>query len=133
MLPYFIFTSIGVHSHPPSPPTTPPAQVAQDIVDLIRRLRDPGLTVCKGLKTYYQRVANILARFLRSPFIDEFCQDHQVASFEAVHASLSNMDRLRRWIYRERLIMYPRGQDLAGVEFEWKMRHQDPETVSHML
>lgn len=71
----------------------------------------------------------MIARFLRSPFIEEFCQQHQAASFEAIHASLSNMDRLRRWIYRERLIMYPHGQYLAGVEFEWKMRHQDLETV----
>jgi hypothetical protein len=128
-LPYFLFTSIGVHTHPPSPPVTPPAQIANEILGLIKRMQDPGLTVCKLLKTRSQSVNNILARFLRSPFIEEFCQQHQSASFESVHASLSNMDRLRRWIYRERLIMYPQGQDLAGVEFEWKMRHQNPETV----
>ncbi|KAF1971279.1 hypothetical protein BU23DRAFT_600398 [Bimuria novae-zelandiae CBS 107.79] len=65
--------------------------------------------------------------FLKSSFLDEFCQKHNKSTFIQVHQSLSNLDRLRQTIYRKKLIMFPAGQDMAGVQFEKQMRHQDPE------
>jgi hypothetical protein len=43
--PFFIFHSIGTHSHAPPPPTKTPETLAGEIVDLIRRSNDPSLTV----------------------------------------------------------------------------------------
>ncbi|KAF1970941.1 hypothetical protein BU23DRAFT_570211 [Bimuria novae-zelandiae CBS 107.79] len=116
--PYYLFTSHGIHSHPPPPPTKTPEALTQEIVALIRRANDPSLTV---------------ATFLKSSFLDEFCQKHNKSTFIQVHQSLSNLDRLRQTIYREKLIMFPAGQDMAGVQFEKQMRHQDPEEVYNPL
>ncbi|KAF2463371.1 uncharacterized protein BDR25DRAFT_245849, partial [Lindgomyces ingoldianus] len=110
--PYYTFTSHGVHMHPPPPPTRTPEALTQEIISLVRRVNDPSMTV---------------ESFLKSPFLEGFCQNYNKPSFAQVHELLVNMDRLAQVIYREKLIMFPSGQDLAGVEFEMKMRHQDPE------
>lgn len=74
-----------------------------------------------------------IASFLRGPFLDEFCQKHGKSSFGQVHAALNNLDRLRATIYREKLIMFPSGQDIAGVQFEMQRRHRDPEDVCNYI
>ncbi|KAF1978953.1 hypothetical protein BU23DRAFT_191377 [Bimuria novae-zelandiae CBS 107.79] len=109
---HYIFTSHGIHTHPPPPPTRTPEALTQDIVSLIRRVNDPSMTV---------------ASFLKSPFLKELCKRYSRPSFTQIHQSLANMDRLAQVIYREKLVMFPSGQDLAGVEFEMNIRHQDPE------
>lgn len=43
--PYILFTSHGTHSHPPPPPNKPPQEMVEEILDLIRRLQEPGLTL----------------------------------------------------------------------------------------
>ncbi|KAI8930747.1 hypothetical protein NX059_012355 [Plenodomus lindquistii] len=103
--PYYTFTSTGVHVHPPPPPTKTPARLTEEIISLIRRANDPGMTV---------------ASFLKSPFLEELCQKYNKPSFQQIHASLSNMDKPAMIIYRQKLLMFPHGQDIAGVEFEFK-------------
>jgi len=39
------------------------------------------------------------------------------------------MDRISRLIKQQRLLQFPEGKGLAGVMFEWRMRHQNPKTA----
>jgi hypothetical protein len=43
--PFFIFHSMGVHTHAPPPPTKASEAITDEIYHLIRRLNDPNLTV----------------------------------------------------------------------------------------
>jgi hypothetical protein len=130
----YIFTSHGIHTHPPPPPTRTPEALTQDIVSLIRRVKDPSMTVGMNLlATQCEPVNNCLASFLKSPFLKELCTRYERPSFTQIHQSLANMDRLAQVIYREKLIMFPSGQDLAGVEFEMRKRHRNPEEVGNRL
>jgi hypothetical protein len=42
--PYILLTSFGKHSHPPPPPNKPPESIIQEIVELVKYTKDPGLT-----------------------------------------------------------------------------------------
>jgi hypothetical protein len=44
-----IFLSTGTHSHPPPPPNKPPAQLVQELTQVVRRMRDPNLTLGMNL------------------------------------------------------------------------------------
>ncbi len=50
--PYYLFTSHGVHIHPPPPPHKTPEAVTKEIVALIQRMNDPSLTTGKLLWYY---------------------------------------------------------------------------------
>lgn len=41
--PYFLFTSHGIHMHPPPPPTKTPLILLEDIRRIIHEIRDPDL------------------------------------------------------------------------------------------
>jgi hypothetical protein len=43
--PYFLFCSHGVHEHPPPPPTRTSESIEAELVEVVRRIRDPNLTV----------------------------------------------------------------------------------------
>ena len=45
--PYAIFLSTGTHSHPPPPPSKPPQIILDEILDLMKRMRNPDLTLSK--------------------------------------------------------------------------------------
>jgi hypothetical protein len=45
--PYFVFTSHGIHQHPPPPPHKPPEQILKGIESIIRNMRNPSLTLGK--------------------------------------------------------------------------------------
>ena len=47
--PYILFTSRGVHKHPPPPPTKPPERILQGIKQIIQQMQDPTLTTGKYL------------------------------------------------------------------------------------
>ncbi|EAA66773.1 hypothetical protein AN9487.2 [Aspergillus nidulans FGSC A4] len=59
--PYILFTSHGIHQHPPPPPHKPPEQILKGIESIIRNMRNPSLT----LVTNYS-----IAKFLRSPELE---------------------------------------------------------------
>lgn len=42
--PYLIWTSHGVHRHPPPPPSSTPKELIKGLVQLIHRIQDPTLT-----------------------------------------------------------------------------------------
>jgi hypothetical protein len=43
--PYIIWSSMGEHTHLPPPPTKTPAQYLEEIMGIIRRINNPGLTL----------------------------------------------------------------------------------------
>lgn len=100
--PYILFTSHGIHQHPPPPPHKPPEQILKGIESIIRNMRNPSLT---------------LAKFLRSPELEAFCQQYNASTPAEIHASLSNIDRISAIIQKQRLLTYPEGQDFNGVVY----------------
>jgi len=42
--PYYLFTSLGEHIHPPPPPHKTPTELKDEIVRLVKRMQDPSLT-----------------------------------------------------------------------------------------
>ena len=42
--PYLVFTSHGIHKHPPPPPSKAPERILQGIKKIIQQIRDPTLT-----------------------------------------------------------------------------------------
>lgn len=49
---YILFTSHGEHSHPPPPPKRTPADIAEEISQVVRRLNDPDLTLSMSMTFY---------------------------------------------------------------------------------
>lgn len=49
LYPFYLFTSHGVHSHPPPPPTKHPKVLAQELLYLIAQANDPSMTVGKSV------------------------------------------------------------------------------------
>jgi hypothetical protein len=43
--PYILFTSHGTHEHPIPPPNKPPQHIIEDVLQLIRRMQNPELTL----------------------------------------------------------------------------------------
>lgn len=43
--PYAIFLSTGTHCHPPPPPSKAPEVIIDEILDLIKRMQNPELTL----------------------------------------------------------------------------------------
>lgn len=58
--PYILFTSHGVHKHPPPPPTKPPERILQGVKRIIQQIQDPSLTTGKYLPSALQAVNNQL-------------------------------------------------------------------------
>lgn len=42
--PYVVFTSQGIHKHPPPPPHKPPELILRGVQNIIRQMRNPSLT-----------------------------------------------------------------------------------------
>ncbi|EYE94136.1 uncharacterized protein EURHEDRAFT_458234, partial [Aspergillus ruber CBS 135680] len=101
--PYAIFLSTGTHSHPPPPPTKPPQIILDEILDLMKRMRNPDLT---------------LSTFLRSPQLKEFCQRYDGKELSQIHYSFVNQDKLSALTTKIRALLFPQGRDFNGVVFE---------------
>jgi hypothetical protein len=41
--PYYLFTSTGIHTHPPPPPAKIPGEIADEISYIIRDMQNPDL------------------------------------------------------------------------------------------
>jgi hypothetical protein len=51
--------------------------------------------------------------------VQEFYQRFEGKSFADIHPSLSNEDKISALIQRQRLLLYPHGQDINGVAWRW--------------
>ncbi|KAA8651948.1 uncharacterized protein ATNIH1004_000848 [Aspergillus tanneri] len=85
-----------------------------DIRKLIQDLKDPELK---------------LTTFLRSPQLQDLCQNYNCNSLTEIHPSFANMDRFSLLIYKERLALYPQGQYLNGLQFQMERNSQLKEYV----
>jgi len=53
-----------------------------------------------------------------------------------VHKSLANQDKIQALIEKHRALCYPYGQDIAAVEYEYRMRHEgknDAVSITNIL
>ncbi|KAJ5439313.1 uncharacterized protein N7458_010311 [Penicillium daleae] len=101
--PFFVFISTGRHLHPPVPPKRSPSAIVEGLKRLITRINRPDLTTGK---------------FLASPELQRFCEQHQHHTLTELHVSFVNTDRLGAIIRKHRLLSFPQGQSLNGVLFE---------------
>jgi len=44
-VPYFLLTSHGVHLHPPPPPRKTPEMIIKGILDVLKRINNPDITI----------------------------------------------------------------------------------------
>ncbi|KAA8646719.1 uncharacterized protein ATNIH1004_005394 [Aspergillus tanneri] len=102
------------HEHPPPPPIKAPPELIADIRELIQSLQNPDLT---------------LSSFLRSPELQALCQRYDVNHITDLHQSFVNMDRFTLIIQKAKLILYPEGQGLMGLQW---MRNRRPEIKDYV-
>ncbi|KAA8646684.1 uncharacterized protein ATNIH1004_005359 [Aspergillus tanneri] len=102
------------HEHPPPPPIKAPPELIADIRELIQSLQNPDLT---------------LSSFLRSPELQALCQRYDVNHITDLHQSFVNMDRFALIIQKAKLILYPEGQGLMGLQW---MRNRRPEIKDYV-
>ncbi|OJJ78603.1 uncharacterized protein ASPGLDRAFT_1510767, partial [Aspergillus glaucus CBS 516.65] len=75
--PYILFTSHGIHQHPPPPPSKAPERILQGVKRIIQQIQDPSLTT---------------AQFLRNPQLEAFCQQYNASTLAEIHSSFCNKD-----------------------------------------
>ena len=125
LYPYIIWVSVGTHTHPPPAINKTPKDIRQGLLDIIQRINDPCLTRSRLIK-YITRVLLIHSdSLLKNPLIRDFCQQYNGLSLQDVHASLTNQDKIDALIYKQRVLNCPYGQQIAAVEYEFRLRHQN--------
>ena len=60
---------------------------------------------------------------LQNPYLIEFCRRFKGSTLQDVHKSLANQDKIQALIEKYRALNCPYGQDIAAVEYEYRMRH----------
>ncbi len=73
---------------------------------------------------------------LQNPYILEFCQRFKGSTLQDVHKSLANQDKFQALIEKYRALCYPYGQDIAAVEYEFRLNHDgkdDAVSIDNML
>ncbi|KAF2785530.1 hypothetical protein K505DRAFT_382079, partial [Melanomma pulvis-pyrius CBS 109.77] len=113
-IPYFVLIAFGTHSHIPPPPSIPGEKQLQSIKNILHPMLTPGVT---------------RSQFLNSPQLAAYLASKGFRSIEDLSITFANKDRITRVIKHETLTRFPYGSGLEGVLFEWKTRHQNPETM----
>jgi len=62
-----------------------------------------------------------------------FCQSYGGLSLQDVHTSLTNEDKVNAMIYKQRLLNYPLGQDIAAVKLQYEMNKGSDKQVINIL
>ncbi|KAF1942295.1 hypothetical protein EJ02DRAFT_175475 [Clathrospora elynae] len=112
--PYFVIVVFGVHSHAPHAPFVTQGTTVDTVLAMLHPMLTPKTS---------------RSDFLKSPQLNAYLQARGLRSIEDLDATLTNKDRIKRLIAKEKLTRFPFGGDIEGVMFEWRMRHQDPETA----
>ncbi|OAF57839.1 hypothetical protein VC83_05497 [Pseudogymnoascus destructans] len=108
--PYIIWTSHGVHCHPPPPPSRTPQQLVDSLLTVIKKINDPSLTT---------------RTLLKNPALQSFYEHWNGKSLSDVHKSLINLDKISFILRKQQLLNYPYGQHLIGVQHEWDVSHKN--------
>jgi hypothetical protein len=69
-----------------------------------------------------------LGRLRRSKLIQEWIQNQNATSLSDIHQSLSNEDRIRALINREKVLRFPFGQGIEAVKFHFSASKQSSST-----
>ncbi|KAJ7815793.1 hypothetical protein B0H14DRAFT_2264779, partial [Mycena olivaceomarginata] len=118
--PYVLVTSKGTHQHPIPLPEKTPQRVRQEILDLLRSLRQdlPDMTA---------------RRFLRHPALKIFLMNKlphlATPTLTALHPSLANRTHLAAYIALIREEHFPHGTDWKGILH--LKSHQDAQLPEH--
>ena len=70
-----------------------------------------------------------LAQLLNSSALKAYLGQQGYRSVKDLHIAFANKDRVSSIIKREKLTRFPYGGGVQGVVYEWRTRHQSPETV----
>jgi hypothetical protein len=107
--PYVLIVGRGSHSNFPPPPDKLPSDIAKEITEAISA----------------HDVLRLTARSLIiSPHLAQILRRHDKLTLRELHDSLHCEDRITALILKQKLLLYPKGLDLAGVlrEYEFDQR-----------
>lgn len=118
--PYIVFTSHGVHRHPPPLPTKTPRPIPKGSYDVGVQKKDRGLTTSKELMFSFSIGSIALTappqeQFLESPQLAEFCGQHNASSLAEIHPSFRNTKVIGNLIRKERLKSRQTEDDINGL------------------
>ena len=63
-------------------------------------------------------MADWTGSLLHNPQIIEYCNERDTDSLSGLHASLVNQDRIKAFLEKEKLVLFPKGQKLNGLIFQ---------------
>lgn len=131
--PYIIWTSHGIHTHLPPPPTRAPPELVEELQSVIRRATDASTTRGKSTsrlpRDCTSQLTRQLATLLRSGFFNAFLAEKNAQSVGDLHVSFHKKDRIRSMISLAKLTLFPEGPHFAGVQFEYNEQLRNPDTV----
>ncbi|RDW94632.1 hypothetical protein BP5796_00395 [Coleophoma crateriformis] len=64
---------------------------------------------------------------LKNPQVALFCQQFQRKTLSEIHSSLVNSDKLSLILRKKQMHFYPEAQQIAGLQYEYRMKHKDQE------
>ncbi|CAG8516839.1 13496_t:CDS:10 [Cetraspora pellucida] len=99
--PYIILVCKGIHSHPPPPPQEVPLDIMNKLKTLIKSSSEQFVDI-----TVRKLISNNLIKAV-------FGKDY----LSEVHASLNNMDKLRRLVAKVQKSKHPYGQGILGLTY----------------
>ena len=67
---------------------------------------------------------------LKNPLVKEFCQRYQGERLSQIHKSFVNTDRIALILRKQRLLNYPKGEQLAGVRQKFILEKGAPKQVN---
>lgn len=56
-----------------------------------------------------------------------FYESYNRQSLGEIHKSMTNMDRISLVLRKEQLLLYPEGQHIQGLQYEYEQNHQNCE------
>jgi hypothetical protein len=110
---YMLLIGRGNHSHFPPPPEKLPRDIQKDLSEAIMQ----------------HNLLEITSRTLMiSPLMKSFLAKYSKTALRDLHPSLLIEDRITALIKKQKLLQYPHGSDLAGVQQEFEFeRARQPE------
>ncbi|KAL2809196.1 hypothetical protein BJX63DRAFT_406556 [Aspergillus granulosus] len=109
--PYIMLVTRGRHTHPPPPPSGRPLDVANEVIDAIKK---------------HDFLTPTARRLLISPRWLDIQRRFGSSVFRTLHASLNVGDHITSLIRKERLLHYRGGTDIAGILREFNFDQKRP-------
>ncbi|KAI0838682.1 hypothetical protein F5Y06DRAFT_267543 [Hypoxylon sp. FL0890] len=108
--PWLFLTVHGTHTHPPGPPKKQPESLVRRLVQVIRKVGEPQVS---------------LGAFMKSNALQQFLREFHKKTLSDIHPYFSNDDAMR-WILRQdQAVHFPMGSSRLAVRYEWELNHRD--------